>query len=522
MSKIRNEVEVLEKGGSQGDQETHLKKTKDGIVLVPQPSDDPRDPLNWPMWKKILTISIVSLAAFIGLGQSIGGQSGFVVQGEVYGKTPIEMSYSISATAVGLAVGPLIWAPLSQYIGRTSVIFWGMLLTLLCCVWSAEMTSPDQYIPFVLSRWLAGLFGSTAAAIGAHYIMDLFFIHQRGRVFAAYALCGLFGTQVGPTVGGFILNSHSWPWMFWWTVGVEAGVLLLTLFLLEEPVYHRATLSTPSPTSYLPRRLATLFPGTRVAYHNGHHPLSSLFIGLCPVTLLTGGFLLIAFGWAVAVTTLLPVFLQTPTSQGGYGFTPTQNAYFFFSQWIGIALAFAYGTLCNDRVALFMCQRYGRGLWKPEYRLFPMFVPPAVLLPSMLGLFGAALQYRWHYMVLAVATAGINFCETAMTPLIYNYTVECFTEYPAEVNSILNFYRLVLGLGVPFFVEAWADRVTVGWVFGMMGFFVLIGFGFLGVLVVKGEEIRALSWGRLGKDEGGVKLKVDEGERNRNRETEKV
>lgn len=29
-----------------------LKKAADGTVLIPQPSDDPRDPLNWSPWKK--------------------------------------------------------------------------------------------------------------------------------------------------------------------------------------------------------------------------------------------------------------------------------------------------------------------------------------------------------------------------------------------------------------------------------------------------------------------------------------
>ena len=49
---------------------TDLKTAKDGkTVLIPQPSDDPTDPLNWPAWKKavvLLTISIASCAADYG------------------------------------------------------------------------------------------------------------------------------------------------------------------------------------------------------------------------------------------------------------------------------------------------------------------------------------------------------------------------------------------------------------------------------------------------------------------------
>ena len=31
------------------------------IILVPQPSDSPRDPLNWSMWKKDLMLFIICI-----------------------------------------------------------------------------------------------------------------------------------------------------------------------------------------------------------------------------------------------------------------------------------------------------------------------------------------------------------------------------------------------------------------------------------------------------------------------------
>lgn len=72
-----------------------VKRTASGLMLEPQPSDDPSDPLNWPMRKKILTLSIVSFASFIGLSQALANQSGIVVQGDVYHKTPTQMANSV-------------------------------------------------------------------------------------------------------------------------------------------------------------------------------------------------------------------------------------------------------------------------------------------------------------------------------------------------------------------------------------------------------------------------------------------
>jgi hypothetical protein len=39
----------------------HLKTTKDGsIILIPQPSNDPHDPLNWSQAKKMLILIVIS------------------------------------------------------------------------------------------------------------------------------------------------------------------------------------------------------------------------------------------------------------------------------------------------------------------------------------------------------------------------------------------------------------------------------------------------------------------------------
>ena len=49
-------------------------------------------------------------------------------------------------------------------------------------------------------------------------------------------------------------------------------------------------------------------------------------IGITPVTLLTGFFTLMTFGWYVMINTLLTVFLEEPVKEGGYHFTPQRNA----------------------------------------------------------------------------------------------------------------------------------------------------------------------------------------------------
>ena len=158
-----------------------IKRTTSGLKLEPQPSDDPRDPLNWPMFKKIYTLVILSFASFTGIGQATCNQGSLVIQGQLYNKTPTQVANSISTAAAGLATGPFLWAWLSRHVGRGSVIFWAMLCNLGVNVWSGCMTGPNDYIPFVLSRWLGGTLGSAPATIGAGIIIDIFYLHQRGK-----------------------------------------------------------------------------------------------------------------------------------------------------------------------------------------------------------------------------------------------------------------------------------------------------------------------------------------------------
>jgi hypothetical protein len=44
----------------------NLKLDKHGLPLIPQPSDDPSDPLNWPQWLKIAILLQASTMALLG------------------------------------------------------------------------------------------------------------------------------------------------------------------------------------------------------------------------------------------------------------------------------------------------------------------------------------------------------------------------------------------------------------------------------------------------------------------------
>jgi high-affinity Fe2+/Pb2+ permease len=88
--------------------------------------------------------------------------------------------------------------------------------------------------------------------------------------------------------------------------------------------------------------------------------------------------------------------------------------------------------------------------------------------------------------------------------------LQCFRDHATEVACIIGLYRLSLGLAVPFFIDVWIAKVSVGWVFGMMAFFSLFAFSLVVVMMVWGHQLRQIHVGNLSRDEEGVKV-VDQG-----------
>lgn len=140
-------------------------------------------------------------------------------------------------------------------------------MVFVCQIWAACMTSSDNYVPFVISRWISGMFAAVPTVLTPSYIMDIFFLHQRGRAFASLEISLLTAVIISPTLGGFIVQSKPWPYTFWWTLGSTGAALALVFCFLEETSFSSdpSARSFPErPESFLKNRIGTLLPGNKV------------------------------------------------------------------------------------------------------------------------------------------------------------------------------------------------------------------------------------------------------------------
>ncbi|PWY76506.1 putative polyamine transporter [Aspergillus sclerotioniger CBS 115572] len=482
------------------------------IVLIPQPSDDPKDPLNWSPAKKYGMLFLLCYVGFAALSLPSSQQLTYYVQASAYpGRSTVDLSYSVTVCVVGEVFGPLLFWPLARKIGRSSLMLWSLVVGLGCQIWAALMTGPTDYIPFMMSRLVSGLAASIPTVLGPSYAVDIFFLHQRGRVFSTFELSFLLGVNVAPTISGFIVNDASWTWAFWWTLIPCGLAILLVFFFLEETGGFSSSSGSvypAQPSSYWANRVATFLPGHRIIPAEPWSQIARtaqkpLVILTAPITVIAGGYIFICFAFVILANVLLTMFLEAPVTQGGYGFTPMRNAFFTLDAWFAIFISQIAGWLMGDRIPLWASRRFGRGHWHPEYRLYNILLP-GLLSPIGLGLFGAALQYHLHYMVIAVGFFLIVFSSMLSVPICLNYIVECYKNDATEAAIAMNVWRLSFAIATGFIFTPWMDAVGgPGWMFGMAAFFSLGALLMVGVLVWKGKLLRDMA-PRLLACEGGV------------------
>ncbi|KUI64804.1 hypothetical protein VM1G_01242 [Cytospora mali] len=469
------------------------------IILVPKPSDDPRDPLNWPLSRKVVVAFALCFALFTGFSGPFNGQIQIAQQAKLYGKTTVEITYFNSAASGGLLAGCWFWWPISKKIGRSATIFWCLIGTLITQIWSCYMRAPDQYDAFMASKFCAGFFGNAVSVLGPLYLVDLFFLHQRGRAFNFLGIAMNLGASAGPTFSGFITVHLPWYNEYWWTIGLCCAAIVFVFLFLEETSWDRVdgaeNIILHDP--WFKRKVKTFFPGTKVVPRASRKEMIDSIVvpiklAVNPILLLVAGFDAISFGFWVALNSLTPVWLQKPVKAGGYGFSVLDNAAFTTVHWMTLIASQIYGHLISDRIPLWLCRRNG-GIWRPELRLHALWFPNFFLAPLGLGFVGIAMQYKLHWILMAIGNFLVTFGAMQGIPVTMNYVAECFRMNTTEATIPLTSFRLLLGLTINFYINYWIAAVGVGWVYGMMAFFSVFAFFFVIVLMWKGHEIRGAS-----------------------------
>ncbi len=168
----------------------HLAGNND-IVLVPKPSSDPEDPLNWSPKRKGLSIAM-TYTYTVGIGISTAVQYSVLTNiADDTGITVAQLNLGTGLMFLFLGWSCLLWQPVALVYGRRGVYVLSSFLSTFPVIWSAFSKSKGEWYAH---RIILGIFAAPIEALPEVSVPDIFFAHDRGTYMGIYAFL-LFGSN---------------------------------------------------------------------------------------------------------------------------------------------------------------------------------------------------------------------------------------------------------------------------------------------------------------------------------------
>lgn len=272
-------------------------------LLVPQPSDDPKDPLNWSPSKKGLMLAILALAAFGGDFQSGAGIPSLESQGEEWNLSPTDVNRAGNLNVLFLGIGGLIWIPPLYFWGRLPVLFWTQFIGTFLVLGSALAPSFEAYYAL---RPLTSVFLTAGQTIGLTFIHDMFFHHEYARKIGIWVAIFLSSPYFGPFIGGFMVDAldNQWRPVLWLVFAYSAALLCLIIAFADETWYPRGLdIELARPTGITGRFLnltgVTAFRERQYKAKISHSCMRLVEVLFKPTVLVAFFVYMLSFMWAV-------------------------------------------------------------------------------------------------------------------------------------------------------------------------------------------------------------------------------
>lgn len=216
----------------------------DNIIVGWYDDQDPENPKNWSLSRKILvTISICFLTFSVYAGSSIITPS---IPGVIqeFNVSQTQATVTLSAFVFGYGFGPIViafWADIPK-IGRSTPYWTSMLALVLFNVGAAHSKS---YGTLITMRLLSGMAGSPALATGGATLGDVWDGLTLPKAISIWAIGAVAGPVLAPVIAGWAAMNVSWRLPYWLFVAMSGLGLLVTLFMLPETLpdnilYRRA------------------------------------------------------------------------------------------------------------------------------------------------------------------------------------------------------------------------------------------------------------------------------------------
>ncbi len=145
--------------------------------------------------------------------------------------TPDRLGLISSAALFGMACGAMFIAPLSDIVGRRTVIICSVFMVSVSIMLTANANSLTAFILLrILSGLGAGAMLASQAALAIEYSPEKYKALSVALVTSGYPL----GAMMTAVIGGFIMPEYGWRGMFWFGGGLTLFMGLVTWAFIPE------------------------------------------------------------------------------------------------------------------------------------------------------------------------------------------------------------------------------------------------------------------------------------------------
>ena len=153
------------------------------------------------------------------------------------GATLEDTSWVITAYAIANVIIIPITSFLSGKLGRRNYYIGSVILFTL---FSFLCGQASNIWMLVICRFFQGMGGGALLSVSAAIVYELFPKEKQNVASALFGVGIFVGPTIGPTLGGYITEHFSWPWIFYINVPIGLAVTLICSRLLGEPPYKPA------------------------------------------------------------------------------------------------------------------------------------------------------------------------------------------------------------------------------------------------------------------------------------------
>ncbi|OWB82485.1 hypothetical protein B5S33_g1111 [[Candida] boidinii] len=446
-------------------------------------------PINWARKKKLYYTMLYGLITFAAQLNSTTTSAEFPQKmKEEFGIGREVSLLSTTLYILGIAFGPMVFAPLSEVYGRKI----GVMVPFFISSVFTFATAISYNVPAIMiCRFFSGFFSGAPIVSAGGVLADIWVPSERGAAFALYACFVSNGAAFGPTISSLLINSNTkistWRIPLYFSGLVDLALLAVALSTIKEtyePVLLQRyakdyRIRTNNWAIHVKHDMWKLNREEIISVHL-FRPFAML---MTPIILVIALFASYVYGlFYISITSFSEAFYLTRGWEGTIATLPN----------IALFLGVISGCVGN----MLWANEYGKkvqlngGLAIPEER-FPIMMMLGWLMPAGIFVFGWTQYDNIHWIVPCIGIMMIGCGFITIFQGCLNYLVDAFTKYAASAIAANTFLRSVFAASFPLFAKQLFDNLGVHWGSSLIGFIALGMIPIPFVFYAYGKKIRS-------------------------------